>query len=143
MPIFADQSREEMRAFYVEVWRKHRQRTVLEPLEAQIAAVIADHPEYIPLLESGEAALHEEFSPESGRVNPFAHMALHQALRDQAATDLPPGVAQQHRRLVKKHGDAHEAEHAMGAVLAELIWESVHNGTQPDMQDYLERLRRL
>jgi len=143
MPIFAEQSREEMRRFYLEAWRKHKERAVLEPLEAQIAAVIADHPEYIPLIESGEDALHQEFSPESGHVNPFAHMALHQALRDQVATDRPPGVAQEYQRLVKKLGEAHEAEHAMGSVLAELIWESVHNSSNPDMGQYVERLRRL
>ena len=143
MPIFAEQSREEMRRFYLEAWRKHKERAVLEPLEVQIAAVIADHPEYIPLIESGEGALHQEFSPESGHVNPFAHMALHQALRDQVATDRPPGVAREYQRLMKKLGEAHEAEHAMGSVLAELIWESVHNSSNPDMGQYVERLRRL
>jgi hypothetical protein len=143
MSIFADQSREGMRRFYVAVWRKHKERAVLEPLEAQIAAVISDHPEYIALLESGEDALHQDFSPESGQVNPFAHMALHQAVRDQVSTDRPPGVAREYKRLLKKHGDAHEAEHAMAGVLAELIWETLRYSSQPDMSLYLERLRKL
>jgi hypothetical protein len=143
MPIFAEQSREDMRRFYIEVWRKHKERAILEPLEAQIAAVITEHPEYIALLESGEDALHEEFSPEAGGMNPFAHMALHQVIRDQVATDRPPGVTLQFRRVLKKLGDRHEAEHAMAAVLAQMIWESVHHQRNPDMELYLEQLRRL
>jgi hypothetical protein len=142
MPIFADQTRDQARRFYVEVWRKHKERALLEPLEAQIAAIISEHPEYIPLLESGEAALTEDFSPDSGRGNPFAHMAVHQALREQVAIDRPPGVARQYRRITQKLGQ-HEGEHTMGAVLAEMIWETVNQRREPDMEVYLERLRRL
>jgi hypothetical protein len=36
----------------------------LEPLEAQLAAVIAEHPEYVAWLESGEEAVGTEFTPE-------------------------------------------------------------------------------
>jgi hypothetical protein len=143
MTLFADQTRDELRRFYLEVWRKHQERAPLEPLEAQIAAVITDHPEYVPLLESGEDALKEEFLPESGRVNPFMHMALHQVLREQVATDRPPGIAQQHRRLTKKLKDSHAAEHAMAGVLAEMMWEMLTLRREADMSAYLERLRRL
>jgi hypothetical protein len=143
MPIFANQSREEARRFYVEVWRKQKMRALLEPLEAQIAAIISEHPEYIPLLESGQGALTQDFSPESGLENPFAHMAVHQALREQVSIDRPPGVARQYRRITKKLGSAHQAEHAMGAVLAEMIWETLSQRREPDMAVYLERLRRL
>jgi hypothetical protein len=41
--------------------------------------VIAEHPEYIPLLESS-MALGAEFTPEGARENPFLHMGLHLAL---------------------------------------------------------------
>lgn len=143
MPIFADQSRESMRRFYLEVWRKHKEQLPLTPLEAQIEEVITDHPEYIPLLESGDDALYEDFSPESGRLNPFMHMALHQVLRDQVATNRPPGVAQEYQRITRKLHDTHEAEHAMAGVLAEMIWEMLAHQREADMSAYLERLRRL
>lgn len=143
MPFFADQSRDETRRFYITVWRRYKERLPLEPLEAQVAQVIADHPEYIPLLESGEDALHVDFSPETGRVNPFMHMALHQALRDQIATDRPEGVARIYQRLAKRTGDPHQTEHAMAGVLAELMWETLHHRREADMNDYLERLRKL
>jgi len=66
---------------YLEAWRKFSARTPLEPLEAQLAAVIAEHPEYITWLESGETPLGAEFTPEGGRENPFLHMGLHLAIR--------------------------------------------------------------
>src|SRR5262245_58794816 len=73
MPIFGEPSREQMRRMYVQAWRKFTTQAPLQPLEAQIAAVIAEHPEYHPWLEGGDAALGAEFTPESGRQNPFLH----------------------------------------------------------------------
>ena len=40
------QDRQELRQMYVDAWRKAREGAVLSPLEAQIAEVVADHPEY-------------------------------------------------------------------------------------------------
>ena len=55
MPVFADQSRESMRRAYFDAWRRSRAGAVLTPLEAQIARVIEEHPEYHAWLERGEA----------------------------------------------------------------------------------------
>ncbi|HEY8508315.1 MAG TPA: DUF1841 family protein [Steroidobacteraceae bacterium] len=143
MPIFAGQSRAQLRRAYLEAWRKFQAGAPLEPLEAQIAAVIAEHPEYRPLIESGDSALEAEFTPESGQLNPFLHMGLHLAIRDQVATDRPRGIAAVHAQLRAKKGDAHAAEHAMLEVLATTIWESQRSGRPPDENLYLERLRAL
>jgi hypothetical protein len=143
MPMFAGESREQMRRRYLEAWRKFSARQALEPLEAQIAAVIAEHPEYIGWLESGEAALVAQFSPEGGRANPFLHMGLHLAIREQVATDRPAGVAQVHRELATRSAGAHEAEHRMIEPLAETLWEAQRSGRAPDEAAYLERLQRL
>ena len=143
MSLFAGESREQMRRRYLEAWRKFSARAVLEPLEAQIAAVIAEHPEYIGWLESGDAALLAQFTPEGGRENPFLHMGLHLAIREQVATDRPPGIARVHRELASRSTDAHEAEHRMIEPLAETLWEAQRNGRAPDEAQYLERLQRL
>jgi hypothetical protein len=140
--LFSDWSRDQTRRVYLEAWRKHRQGAPLEPLEAQLAAVIGDHPEYHALLES-DAVLTADFSPESGRVNPFLHMALHHALREQLATDRPAGVARVYQRLVKRLKDAHEAEHRMLEVLVQQIWEIMREGRLADEKAYLEHLRKL
>jgi Domain of unknown function (DUF1841) len=143
MPVFSGQNREQLRQMYLDAWRKYSARQPLEPLEAQIAAVIAEHPEYVPLLESGAQALAEEYSPESGQANPFLHMGLHLALREQVATNRPAGITELHQALARRLGDAHAAEHAMLEVLAQTLWESQRAGRIPEEQRYLERLRAL
>jgi hypothetical protein len=143
VPVFSGQTRDQLRQMYLVTWRKYTARQPLEPLEAQVAAVIAEHPEYIPLLESGPQALDTNYTPEGGRENPFLHMGLHLAIREQVATDRPPGVAQIHESLSKRLGAPHTAEHAMLEVLAETLWEAQRSARAPDEQRYLERLRSL
>lgn len=143
MPVFADQNRDQLRQMYLDAWRKYSTNQPLEPLQAQLAAVIAEHPEYIPLLESGPQALAADYTAEAGRGNPFLHMGLHLAIREQLATNRPPGVAQIHQSLCQRLGDPHAAEHTMLEALAETLWDSQRSGRAPDEQLYLERLRRL
>lgn len=142
MPVFAQHNREQLRRMYLEAWRKYVARLPLEPLEGQIAAVIAEHPEYLPVLEAS-AALEADFTPEAGRENPFLHMGLHLAIREQVATDRPAGIARIHRELAARLGDAHAAEHAMLERLAEALWEAQRRGGLPDEQRYIERLLTL
>jgi hypothetical protein len=141
--MFAGEGREQLRRRYLSAWRRFTAREPLEPLEAQIAAVVAEHPEYVGWLESGEEALNAEFAPEGGRSNPFLHMGLHLAIREQVATDRPRGIACIHEDLTRRNGSAHAAEHAMIEPLAETLWAAQRSGLAPDEQAYLERLRRL
>lgn len=143
MALFSGESRMQMRRRYLEAWRKFHDLQPLEPLEAQLPAVIAEHPEYIGWLESGEEALGAEFTPEGGRENPFLHMGLHLAIREQVATDRPAGIAAVHRQLAVRHGSAHAAEHAMIEILAEMLWDAQRSDSAPDERAYLERLRRM
>jgi hypothetical protein len=143
MPIFAGQNRDQMRRMYLDAWRKFSARAPLEPLEAQLAAVIAEHPEYITWLEAGDQALGAEFTPEGGRENPFLHMGLHLAIREQVATNRPAGITEIHQKLSTRLGGVHEAEHAMLVPLGEALWEAQRQGRMPDEQAYLERLKRL
>ena len=100
MTLFADQSRDALRDTYREAWRKWRERLPLQPLEAQIADVVAEHPEYQPLLQGERAGLQAGLSiPRRGSENPFLHMGLHLALREQLSTNRPAGIAAIHRRL--------------------------------------------
>jgi hypothetical protein len=143
MPIFANQSREQLRQMYLASWRKFRAQQPLQPLEAQVAAVIAEHPEYIPWLESGSDALAAEFTPEGGRENPFLHMGMHLAIREQLATNRPAGFAELHRQLCEHYGDAHEAEHALLEPLGETLWEAQRAGSAPDETQYLRKVQAL
>ena len=138
--IFSD-DRKELRQMYADAWRKSQDRQVLSPLETQIAKVIEDHPEYQS--ELGGEALEASFTPSQGKTNPFLHMGLHLAVRDQVTTDRPPGISYIFHELVKQYSDPHETEHRMLDCLAETLWEAQNQNAPPDEQKYLERLRKI
>jgi hypothetical protein len=143
MPFFDNQSRDELRRVYVEAWRKRREGLPIEPLEAQVADVIALHPEYHAALERGADALERDYTPEGGQSNPFLHMGLHLAVRDQIATDRPAGLSKAFTSLAQRIGSAHEAEHRIIECLAEVMWEAQRSRRPPDEADYLQRVLRL
>jgi hypothetical protein len=140
--MFADQSRDALRATWREAWRKRRAGLPLQPLELQIADVIAAHPEYHPLLQLDAGALAEAGAVD-GAQNPFLHLGLHLALREQLATDRPAGIAAIQSRLASRLASGHAAEHRMIEVLAQVLWEAQRAGRPADDALYLERLRRL
>jgi hypothetical protein len=139
MSLFAHQSRDALRRRYVDAWRRQRDGLPLEPLDAQITDVVAEHPEYHALLEK-DGALGTDFE---GAVNPFLHMSLHLAVREQVGTNRPAGIAAVHQLLSQRFGSAHAAEHRMMEVLAAALWEAQQRGAPGDEQAYLERLREL
>jgi hypothetical protein len=143
MPFFHDQSRDQLRQMYIEAWRKRRERVPTEPLEAQIADVIELHPEYHASLEDLERVLDRDYSPEGGQSNPFLHMGLHLAIREQIATDRPAGIRQAYVEIARRLGSEHDAEHQMIELLAQAMWEAQRSGLPPDEQHYLEQIRRL
>ena len=143
MPFFHDQDRGALRRLYVEAWRKHRNGRPLEPLEHQIVAVVEQHPEYHALLEDGAEAVGRDFTPEAGQSNPFLHMGLHLAIREQSATDRPAGIAAIRAELARRLANPHEAEHRMLERLGEALWLSQRTGRPPDEAAYLESLRQL
>jgi hypothetical protein len=134
--------RDRLRALYAEAWRRHRERLPLEPLHAQIASVIAEHPEYHAVFEAGAEALEREYAPESGSSNPFLHLGLHLAIREQVGTDRPTGIREVHAELIRRLGDRHAAEHRMIECLAEALWQSQRSAQPPDEAAYLTALKR-
>jgi hypothetical protein len=140
--MFENISRDQLRRMYSDAWRRHRAGEPLEPLEKRIAELVAEHPEYHALIEDPEAVLAAEFTPEGGQSNPFLHMGMHLAIREQAGTDRPTGFTEAYQRAVHKLG-AHEAEHAIMECLGTALWEAQRFGRAPDEQAYLECVRRL
>jgi hypothetical protein len=133
--------RNELRQMYVDAWNKHCAGELMSPLEAQIAKVVEEHPEYQVVMTS--ESLDHSFVPEDGNTNPFLHMGLHLAIREQVATDRPAGIANVFSGLLKATGDRHAAEHRALDCLAEALWLAQSNNTMPDEAAYLENLRRL
>jgi hypothetical protein len=136
------QSRDEVRQVYLTVWRKLQQNQLLEPMEALIAAVIEIHPEYRALLEDGESATQTDFTPEQGQTNPFLHMGMHIALREQADSNRPAGMQALYQKLTARKG-RHEAEHAMMECLGQALWQAQSDATEPGQLAYLDCLKKL
>ena len=143
MPLHATQSREELRQVYIDAWRKRRDGLPMEPLEAQISDVIALHPEYHTALERPDTVLDRDYSPEGGQSNPFLHMGLHLAVRDQIATDRPAGIRSAFEAVARHMSSAHDAEHQLIECLAETMWEAQRANLPPDENAYLLRVKRL
>ena len=143
MLFFDHQQRDQLRLKYVEAWHKHRSNQPLQPLEAQIADVILMHPEYHCFFEDSEKLLDRNWTPEDGTTNPFLHMGLHLAIRDQVATNRPAGVSNIYKVLVNRSGDTHTAEHKMIECLAVALWNAQRSNTPPNEQTYLENLQRI
>lgn len=131
--------RNQLRQMYKTAWDKFQQQQPLSPLEAQIAAVLKEHPEYHHLINQ----LDKDFLPENGDSNPFLHMGLHLGLREQIGTDRPAGIHQLYQQLLTKVGDAHTAEHRMIDCLAEAMWLSQSQQQPPDEMRYLQCLQDL
>lgn len=142
MTVFGAYTRDQLRQTYSDAWRKRGARLLLSPLEAMIADVIGLHPEYHPVVnDTGKAlALEPNAAPET--ENPFLHMGLHMAIREQVSIDRPPGIRALHRQLQVRHGDVHTAEHMLMEALAETLWEAQRTGRAPDETHYLDLVQR-
>ena len=135
------QDRQELRQMYVDAWRKHGAGDAMSALEKQISQVVSDHPEYQAMLQP--EMLEAAFTPEQGRTNPFLHMGLHLAIREQIATDRPTGITSIFNKLCENSADVHAAEHRALDCLAETLWEAQGQNVMPDENAYLERLRKI
>jgi hypothetical protein len=136
--------RNNARQFFFLVWNKyHQQDTQLEPLEQLVLGVILEHPEYHKFLENQEDGLIQDFTPEMGTSNPFLHMGMHIALKEQVSTDRPAGIAAIYQDLIGKSESSHELEHKMMECLGEALWTAQRNQALPDDQAYLSSLRKL
>jgi hypothetical protein len=143
--VFDTYTREQLRLAYAQAWAKHLAGSPLTSLEAMITDVIGAHPEFQGVVSDADAALSVE-PGSTAAENPFLHMGLHLAVREQLAIDRPPGVRELHRQLQAQYGDSHGAEHALMEALGEALWQAQRRGLPPDEAQYLalarDRLRR-
>jgi len=137
------QERTRTRELFRSAWKKKQLDQALEPLEKQIVSLLDDHPEYHALLSGDDDVLDKDYKAEDGRENPFLHLSLHLALREQVGTDRPAGIASITRSLLLKHGDGHTEEHLMIEKLGLYLWEAQRQERAPDEAAYLNSLREL
>lgn len=137
--MFHSSERNELRQVFFDAWHKHQNQLPVEPLEAQLIEIILQHPEYHEFLNNPEKYQDKDFT----ETNPFLHLSLHLALREQITINRPEGIAQIYQRLCQQFSDSLLAEHKMMICLEEVLWERQRSGTFPDEQIYLQKLRHL
>ena len=135
-------SKEEVRRFFCETWRKSREGELLTPLEAIARDWIVQHPEYEAELADAEAALAADYDAGHGKANPFLHLSMHLSISEQISIDQPPGLRDAYVRLAQKLGSEHDAHHQIMECLGEMLWTSQRNGTPPDGQAYVACVKR-
>jgi hypothetical protein len=137
-----DPSREQVRDFFFETWRKYRAGEPLAGLETVALEVVLAHPEYHAVLDDPERYRAQDYFPELGETNPFLHLSLHVALEEQISIDQPPGVARRIAALAAARGERHAALHDALECLAEMLWRSQREGAAPEVAAYLECLEK-
>lgn len=141
--MFYGDTPQDTRQLFFSSWKKYRNNHALSALEKQIVDVISDHPEYHALLETSILQHDHAYFPELGQTNPFLHMGLHLAIRDQVATDRPAGITSIYNKLLKKHTDPVAVEHLLLEPLAECLWQAQRNQGQVDEVSYLNACRNV
>ena len=125
---------EATRQVFYDAWKKAKQGELLTPLEAQVVAVIEVHPEYHVFLEKRQPP---SSFPEG---NPFLHMGLHLAIREQINTNRPHGIQLIYKTLCQERQSSLEVEHVIMDTLAKILWEAQQTGVEPDESAYLMAL---
>ena len=126
------QNRSEQRAFLSNAWVKFQNNEGLDPMEFQLVEIIKLHPEYHHLMQTTDA----EYFPEYGQVNPFLHINLHLALREQLSINQPIEVRLAYDSLLEKIKDPHEVEHTLIDCIAEMIFSAQKNNSSFDYENY-------
>jgi hypothetical protein len=131
----------DVRRFFCDTLRKHRDGTPLSPMETLAAQWIAEHPEYHADLADADAAVAAAYAVEDGRTNPFLHLSMHLTISEQCSIDQPRGVRQAVELLAARRGSLHDAHHEVMECLGQMVWASQRSGLPPDGFAYLDCVR--
>ena len=141
--MFYENQTNHTRPIFFDSWSKYNQKKPLSALEQQIVAVILDHPEYHVFFNQKPEHLDHQYFPELGETNPFLHLGLHLAIREQVATNRPAGIKDVFQKICEIKKTSIEAEHAMMECLAESLWQAQRDGIMPDETKYLQLCKLL
>lgn len=139
--MFYSNERDQLRGQFFNAWQKAKNNEILTELEKQIVEVIIEHPEYHLMIENKAKYEDKDYEPESGQTNPFLHMSLHLAIRDQVKTNRPNGILNFYQQQCQNHKSIEKVEHMMMEVLVEMIWQMQKTGQMVDEAQYLTLLK--
>ncbi|MDE0798251.1 MAG: DUF1841 family protein [Nitrosomonadaceae bacterium] len=133
-------SRHQSRQFFFDTWHKYNHQELLSDMEKIALSIILLHPEYHSILDDTERYQDKDYPPEMGNTNPFLHMSMHIAIKEQLSIDQPSGIRERFNRLQEKNKDEHETMHQVMECLAEMLWQAQRNQSAPDSSIYFECL---
>lgn len=137
-------NRDSLRQMYRDALNKSETGAPMTALESQIAEVVMQHPEYRDAINPPGGhpndPLARDYVPEMGESNPFMHMSLHLAVRDQLATNRPAGIRDLFASLCSRM-ERHAAEHVLCESMGQELWQSQRDQRPPDEQRYLRDLK--
>lgn len=134
-------TKEEVRHFFCEVWRKTQADAVLTPLEAIARDWMLQHTEYAEDFSDPDAGT-ADYAIEAGKSNPFLHLSMHLSIAEQISIDQPAGIRDAYQTLAARLGSAHDAHHEIMECLGQMLWTAQRSGLPPDGETYLECIRQ-
>lgn len=133
-------NRDELRGIFFDVWQRHQEKLPLDAQQTQILDIILLHPEYHHYFNHKEQYQNYNFKDD----NPFLHLSLHLAVREQIHLDKPAGIKEIFNYLQNKfNNDSLLIEHQMMMCLADILWEAQEKNIAPDERQYLKLLKKL
>lgn len=135
------QDRTALRQVFIDAWHKYQNQMILEPQEDLIVEVIQMHPEYHKYIVD-DSHIDTDFQLES-QQNPFLHLSLHIAIKEQLRIDSPTGICGIYNKLLTKVKDIHTVEHEIMSALMEVIYKSQKENSPLDNASYVKLLNGL
>lgn len=135
-------TKDDVRRFFCDTWRKTQAGEILTPLEAIARDWLLLHPEYEADLAHPDTALVANYDIAHGKSNPFLHLSMHLSIAEQISIDQPPGIREAFIALAQRHGSEHDAHHAIMECLGQMLWNAQRNGTPPDGVAYIECINK-
>jgi hypothetical protein len=134
---------QDTRAVFYSSWEKYQQTLPLTSLEQQIVQVMLDHPAYQSLFAQPANGDLTAVVEQGAAENPFLHMGLHLAIRDQIALNRPEGIAGIAAALHLQYTNMHEVEHLLMEQLAQCLWAATRQQRLPNERSYLKACQEL
>jgi len=101
--------------------------------------ILAEHPDVARAIERGEGEIVVGGAP----MNPRLLITIHEIVANQLWDDDPPEVWQSARRLLAAGCERHEILHMLGSVVAEQVWEMLHERRPHDRDRFAAALDAL
>ncbi len=127
------------RLFVQRTWHAQQKHLTLTPSEAEIADLIAEHPEVGLFFSGREIDIHEVF--EADRFNPFLFLAALREIAKQVKRDQPAGMRALYEELLDARFSEAEARSRMASAYLELYRLHGENQTPHNKEAYLLSLR--